>query len=98
MSDLIFFKSKRVAVITSDARFFEGILEGYDKQTNIILCKCNEIIIEQNDNEDNQVIESGVYIIRGNEIVCIGEIDVDKEIDWLKIKGWPLKGTKNPLK
>lgn len=37
--------------------------------------------------------------MRGGNIVCIGEVDedADKTIDWLKVKGLDLKGTKNPL-
>ncbi|KAG7664358.1 lsm8 [[Candida] subhashii] len=98
MSDLKTFLE--IQVITSDARFFEGTLQGYDKSTNIILGNCIErILYSEEENEDNQVIPLGVYIMRGGEIVCIGEVDEDKykSIDWMMIKAEPLKGTKNPL-
>lgn len=38
--------------------------------------------------------------MRGNEVVCIGEINDElyKSINWNKLKGQPLKSTKNPLK
>ncbi|RCK64779.1 U6 snRNA-associated Sm-like protein LSm8 [Candida viswanathii] len=104
MSDLKPFMGKKVHVITSDARFFEGILEGYDKSTNIILSNCIERIIYSPDDEDaedtNQEIPLGVYIMRGNEVVCIGEIDDELygAINWQTLKGQPLKSTKNPLK
>lgn len=91
---------EKVHVITSDARYFEGTLQGYDKSTNIILTECVErIIYSEEENEENQAILLGVYLMRGGEIVCIGEIDEDKykQIDWMAIKGQPLKGTKNPL-
>ncbi|KAL1571420.1 U6 snRNA-associated Sm-like protein LSm8 [Candida albicans P76067] len=102
MSELSSFLEKKVHVITSDARFFEGILEGYDKSTNIILSNCIERIIYSKDDEEgeNQEIPLGVYIMRGNEIVCVGEIDDElyKSINWETLKGHALKSTKNPLK
>ena len=95
---------EKVHVITTDARFFEGILEGYDKSTNIILSNCIERIInspeDEEEEEDNQEIPLGVYIMRGNEVVCIGEIsdELYKTINWMTLNGQPLKTTKNPLK
>ena len=89
-------------MITSDARFFEGILVGYDKSTILILSNCIERIIYSKDDEEgeNQEIPLGVYIMRGNEIVCVGEIDDElyKSINWETLKGHALKSTKNPLK
>lgn len=37
--------------------------------------------------------------MRGNEIVCIGEIDDNlyAKVNWLEMRGSPLKTTKNPL-
>ncbi|EDK45952.1 conserved hypothetical protein, partial [Lodderomyces elongisporus NRRL YB-4239] len=93
---------EQVAVITTDARYFEGTLEGFDKSTNIILSKSIERIIyskedQENNNEENEEIESGVNVMRGNEIVCIGEIDESLSPNWAQVKGLPLKSTKNPL-
>ena len=89
-------------MITSDARFFEGKLEGHDKSTNIILSNCIERIIYSKDDEgeENEEISLGVYIMRGNEIVCVGEIDDElyKSINWETLKGHALKTTKNSLK
>lgn len=56
-----------------------------------------ERIIEQTDEEDNQEIPMGLYMMRGGNVVCIGEVDEDVEFDWTKVKGDELKGTKNPL-
>ncbi|CAD1809368.1 LSM domain family protein [Candida parapsilosis] len=101
MSELASFVGKKVHVITTDARFFEGILEGFDKNTNIILSNSIERLIHstQESDEANEAIPSGVNIMRGNEIVCIGEIDeeVYTKINWETIKGHPLKTTKNSL-
>lgn len=86
-------------MITTDARLFEGILEGYDNSTNIILRNCIERIINTNHHEHNQTIDLGLYILRGGNVVCVGEIDETEfqKIDWDKLKGEALKGTKNPL-
>ncbi|KAK6461547.1 hypothetical protein DFJ63DRAFT_185137 [Scheffersomyces coipomensis] len=99
MSDLKDYIEKRVRVISTDARLFEGILQGYDKSTNIILSDCIERIIYPEPEEENQEIPMGLYLMRGGNIVCVGEVDEqqDDELDWMKIKGENLKGTKNPL-
>lgn len=87
-------------IITTDARLFEGILQGFDKSTNIVVSDCIErVIAEPDDEEGNQELELGLYMMRGGNIVCIGEIDesVDSLVDWSKIRGDVLKDTKNPL-
>ncbi|KAI5956304.1 lsm8 [Candida jiufengensis] len=101
MSDLKEFMGKKVHVITTDARYFEGVLEGFDRNTNIVLSNTIErIIYTIEENEENEEIPSGINIMRGNEIVCIGKIDDElyNETNWKKLKGSPLKSTKNPLK
>lgn len=46
--------------------------------------------------EDAQEIELGVYVIRGDSVVCVGEIE--SKVDWTTINtACELKGTKNPL-
>ncbi|EGW32249.1 uncharacterized protein SPAPADRAFT_50817 [Spathaspora passalidarum NRRL Y-27907] len=101
MSDLKEFMGKKVHVITADARFFEGVLQGYDNSTNIILQDCIERILysEEDVDEENQEIPLGLYIIRGGEVACVGEIDPAKyaTIDWSTLKASTLKTTKNPL-
>ncbi|ODV78643.1 U6 snRNA-associated Sm-like protein LSm8 [Suhomyces tanzawaensis NRRL Y-17324] len=97
MADLKEFLEKRVRVISTDARLFEGILQGFDKSTNIIISNCIERII-YDDDEENQEIALGLYMMRGGTVVCVGEIDEEaaQGVDWLSVKG-ELKGTKNPL-
>ncbi|KAK7677983.1 hypothetical protein QCA50_019065 [Cerrena zonata] len=97
MSALKEFLTKKVRIITTDARLFEGILDGFDNSTNVIITQCIERLIYPDD--ENQEIKIGLYLMRGTNIVCIGEIDeeIDSNIDWLKEHGQILKGTKNPL-
>jgi U6 snRNA-associated Sm-like protein LSm8 len=99
MSDLRDFEGKKVVVITTDARSFVGTLEGYDKSTNILLSNCIERIIYPEEDEENQDVPLGLYMLRGGNVVCVGEIDadLDSKIEWLKVQGNVLKDTKNPL-
>lgn len=85
-------------VITTDARVFEGKLEGFDNMTNVVLTGCVERVLYEDD-EDNDEIPVGVYLLRGQNIVCVAELDVEvnDSIDWKRVKGLALKGTKNPL-
>ncbi|RLV85598.1 U6 snRNA-associated Sm-like protein LSm8 [Meyerozyma sp. JA9] len=90
----LYTNAEPVRVITTDARLFEGILEGFDNSTNIILSSCYEHIIYEDEKEENQSIPLGVYFMRGGNVVCIGE--TSGEVDFSKMKR-TLKGTKNPL-
>lgn len=85
--------AEQVRVITTDARLFEGTLEGFDNSTNIVLSSCVEHIT-YDDDEENQSISLGIYLMRGGNVACIGE--TEGEVDFTKIKA-KLKGTKNPL-
>lgn len=86
-------------MITTDARLFEGTLQGFDNSTNVIINNCIERLIYPDEQDDNQEILLGLYLMRGGNIVCIGEVDdtLEPDIDWMKVKGETLKGTKNPL-
>jgi U6 snRNA-associated Sm-like protein LSm8 len=72
-------------------------VQGYDDKTNIILSNAIERII--NPNEEPEVIPLGLYLVRGGSIVLIGDVDenIDKDIDWSKVRGEALKSTKNDI-
>ncbi|ODQ81633.1 hypothetical protein BABINDRAFT_159899 [Babjeviella inositovora NRRL Y-12698] len=97
MSSLKPFIDQKVVVITTDGRLFIGLLKGYDNSTNIILASSFERIIHPDDSPES--IDLGLYMIRGDTVVCIGEVDVEIEDDtkWDEIRGEALKSTKNPL-
>ncbi|KAI4839936.1 U6 snRNA-associated Sm-like protein LSm8 [Plasmodium brasilianum] len=78
-----------ILVITNDSRIFTGKLKGFDQTTNIILGNCYERIYK----ESLEKISLGLYIIRGDTVTLIGEIDedVDKNILHNKIKPEMLK-------
>lgn len=97
MSSLNAFLEKKVAVITTDGKYFIGTLQGYDNLTNLILSETTERIILQD--EDSTVEELGLYVIRGDLVSCVGLIDeeIDKQIDWTKVKGEQLQKTKKTI-
>ncbi|KAM9899290.1 hypothetical protein OXX80_006957 [Metschnikowia pulcherrima] len=95
MSALKEYLEKKVRVITTDARLFEGTLSSFDHSTNIILSDTIERVIYPDG--ENQMLSLGVYLLRGGSVVCVGEVDELADIDWMEIHGEDLKDTKNPL-
>jgi U6 snRNA-associated Sm-like protein LSm8 len=85
------FVNKTVSVITNDGRNIVGKLKGYDQVTNVILEGSHERIFS----EENGVVQNvlGLYIIRGDNIALIGELDeeVDGNRDLSTIRAAPLK-------
>lgn len=81
--------------MTTDGRLFEGTLESFDHSTNIIISNTVEQLIYPDG--ENQTIPLGVYLLRGGNVVCVGEVDTSVEMDWMNIHGEELKSTKNPL-
>lgn len=94
MYELTTLLRKKVRVITTDARLFEGVLEGSDKQSNLVLGHCIERVVGGG---DYQQLELGVYFLRGGMVVCVGEIDDKEDINWKNVTGEKLRDTKNPL-
>lgn len=76
---------------------FEGKLEGFDNSTNIVISNCIERIVANETDGEYQELNLGVYMMRGGNIVCVGEVDGTIPIEWSKVTGDKLKGTKNPL-
>lgn len=82
---------EHVSVITNDGRLLVGKLRGCDHATNVIL----EDGVERVYSKDNgvEVLELGVYVIRGDNIAVVGELDLEKEArtDLALVRGDPLK-------
>ncbi|KAI9629164.1 hypothetical protein PSHT_04691, partial [Puccinia striiformis] len=81
---------KRVLIITQDGRTITGELKGFDQTTNIILSDSIERVYSSD--EPMEEVPLGLYIVRGDHISVIGELDVeaDKNIDWSSIRAEPL--------
>lgn len=90
--------TERVLILTVDGRTLVGTLLSTDQLTNIVLLDTIERIIRTPDDpEPSSQIEHGLYLIRGDNVVVCGEVDeqIDGDIDWTKVRGEVVKGTKN---
>ncbi|PGH33533.1 U6 snRNA-associated Sm-like protein LSm8 [[Emmonsia] crescens] len=90
--------NKKVLILTVDGRTLIGTLLSTDQLTNLVLSQTVERIIRTPDDpEPSSQVEHGLYLIRGDNVVICGEVDeeIDGGIDWAKVKGQMVKGTKN---
>jgi U6 snRNA-associated Sm-like protein LSm8 len=85
-------------VITTDGRTLIGTLISYDNTTNLILTETIERIIRQvDDEEESSQMDHGLYLVRGDTVVLVGGVDeeLDASINWSKVNGDPIGGTKH---
>ncbi|PGH17198.1 hypothetical protein AJ79_01336 [Helicocarpus griseus UAMH5409] len=90
--------NKKILILTVDGRTLVGTLLSTDQLTNLVLSQTVERIIRTPDDpEPSSQVEHGLYLIRGDNVVICGEVDeeIDGGIDWSKVKGEMVKGTKN---
>ncbi|KAI7905472.1 uncharacterized protein BX663DRAFT_499828 [Cokeromyces recurvatus] len=78
-----------VLVITLDGRVLVGKLRGTDQTSNLILEHCQERVFSS---EGTEVVPLGLFVVRGDNLCTIGEIDTEKEetMDITEIKADPL--------
>lgn len=67
---------KKLMVILRDGRKFVGILRSFDQFANIVLQRTVERIWVGNKFSEKPL---GVFLIRGENVVLVGEVDEDKE-------------------
>ncbi|KAK7206177.1 hypothetical protein BZA70DRAFT_236631 [Myxozyma melibiosi] len=67
---------KRLLVILRDGRKLIGILRSFDQYANLVLQDTVERIVVDSLYNDQP---RGVYIIRGENVVLVGQIDPEKE-------------------
>jgi U6 snRNA-associated Sm-like protein LSm8 len=80
----------KILVITVDGRTLAGTLLSCDQVTNLVLSGTIERIIRsQDDDEPSSEVGHGLYLIRGDNVVCVGLMDeeLDGTIDWSKVRG-----------
>jgi U6 snRNA-associated Sm-like protein LSm8 len=85
------YSNQKVLVLTIDGRVLLGVVKGFDPQCNLILTKCSERIFSVNEGVD--LLEHGMYIVRGDNVASIGELDdeIDATVNWAEIQAEPLK-------
>ncbi|MQL79977.1 hypothetical protein Taro_012414 [Colocasia esculenta] len=75
-ASLAFFLDKKVLVLVLDGRIFLGILRSFDQFANIVLEGASERVIVGDLCSD---ISIGLYVVRGDNVVLIGELDPARE-------------------
>ena len=63
----------------------------FDQKTNVILGACHERVYSTD--EPVEIVQLGLYVVRGDNIAIIGEVDQEKDekLDWNKLRGEALK-------
>lgn len=69
---------RKIFVLLRDGRMLFGVLRTFDQYANLILQDCVERIYFS---EENKYAEEdrGIFMIRGENVVMLGEVDIDKE-------------------
>ena len=80
-----------ISVLTCDGRNIVGYLRGFDQTVNLILDECHERVYSQTAGVEQVAL--GLYIIRGDNVAVVGELDEDKDtaIDYTTVRAEPLK-------
>ena len=80
-----------MCIVTNDGRTLVGELHGFDQMQNIILTKTVERIFAED--EDPQLVELGLYVLRGDNVAVVGEIDeeLDAASNPSSIRAAPIK-------
>lgn len=88
LSDLV---DCMVSIVTNDGRHIVGTLRGYDQATNVIVDESVERIYRED--AGAETIALGLYVVRGDTIAIIGELDeeLDADVDFESIRAPPLK-------
>lgn len=84
--------------MTVDGRTLTGNLASCDQVTNLVLVDTVERTIRSvDDDEASSEERHGLYLIRGDNVVCVGLVDeeLDASIDWTKVRGEVIRSTKN---
>ncbi|SCW03230.1 LAFE_0G05864g1_1 [Lachancea fermentati] len=68
----------KIFVLLRDGRMLFGILRTFDQYANLILQHCVERIYFTEENKYAET-DRGVFMVRGENVVMLGEVDIDKE-------------------
>ncbi|KAG2023448.1 hypothetical protein CC2G_001101 [Coprinopsis cinerea AmutBmut pab1-1] len=69
---------RKMLVVLRDGRKLHGVLRSYDQFANLVLEDTYERIYHRNMFAEQH---HGLFLIRGENVVLMGEIDLDKEDD-----------------
>ncbi|RKF73512.1 U6 snRNA-associated Sm-like protein LSm8 [Golovinomyces cichoracearum] len=89
---------EKVLVLTSDSRTLVGNLLSCDQMTNLVLSDTIERIIRPpEDPEPSSEVSHGLYLVRGDNVVCVGLVvhELDDSINWNEVRGAIIGGIKH---
>lgn len=69
---------RKIFVLLRDGRMLFGVLRTFDQYANLILQHCVERIYITDENKYGEC-DRGVFMVRGENVVMLGEVDIDKE-------------------
>ncbi|PPQ86650.1 hypothetical protein CVT25_006834 [Psilocybe cyanescens] len=90
MSSLQGYVDRRVLLVLQDGRAIVGVLAGFDQKSNIVLADSKERVYSAD--EGVEEIPLGLYLVKGEMICLVGEIDedIDKSVDLATIRADPI--------
>ncbi|KAI6019810.1 hypothetical protein F5J12DRAFT_489443 [Pisolithus orientalis] len=90
MSSLQGYIDRRVLLVLQDGRAIVGVLAGFDQKSNIVVSDCRERVYSLDEGVDE--IPLGLYLVKGDMIALIGEIDdaIDQAVDPSTIRAEPI--------
>ncbi|KAK2467544.1 hypothetical protein APHAL10511_000399 [Amanita phalloides] len=90
MSSLQGYVDRRIFLVLQDGRTIIGKMAGYDQKSNVVISECKERVYSID--EGVEEIALGLYLIKGDMIILIGELDetVDQSIDLSTIRAEPI--------
>ncbi|KIM91440.1 hypothetical protein PILCRDRAFT_129766 [Piloderma croceum F 1598] len=90
MASLQGYVDRRVLLILQDGRAIVGVMAGFDQKSNVVLSDSKERVYSID--EGVEEIPLGLYLVKGDMIVLIGEIDdtLDKAVDLSTIHAEPI--------
>ena len=99
---MLILPTEKVSVLTLDGRTLVGTLESCDGSMNLVLSSAIERIIrprvdDPEDDVPSEEVSLGLYIVRGDSVAVCGRVEeeIDTSIDWTKVRGEVLGGTKH---
>lgn len=83
-----------VSVITNEGRVFSGVVKSFDQSMNLVLQDCFEKIYSLD--EGVVFIKMGLYMIRGDNVAIVSELDeiLENQVDYSQIKAEKIKEMK----
>ncbi|KAI0052162.1 Sm-like ribonucleoprotein [Auriscalpium vulgare] len=86
MSSLQGYVDRRVLLVLQDGRAIVGVLAGYDQKSNVVLSDSKERVYSLD--EGVEEVPLGLYLVKGDMIILIGEIDedIDRSTDLATIR------------